>query len=104
MKGAPKREKKWTPIEIIPGQEYRIRGHSQYLAKKYGTPNPIIKIEDTDLKVLGCKWHDTDGNPACIFFGARAGIEKLACFGPVYYGKIGSLGELVCKNELEIVE
>ena len=85
-------------------KKYRIKGKSPYFAKKYGTPNPIIKIEgkDTDLWVNG--WKVTKV-PACLLYGIRVANEKLPRTGTVYYGHIVhqgrvDYGELVHETEL----
>ena len=98
-------------MEIKAGGKYRIKGKSKYFMGKYGTTNPIITIEDTDIKVFGCSWATREGNPCCILFGMRAGMENLPALNDtIYYGKIkvvspsgARLGELVCESELEII-
>lgn len=103
-------------MKIVPGKSYRIKGNSEYFRDKYETPNPIIIIEDTDKKVFGGAWHDQQGNPTCILFSFRVGLEFGSTVNPftepAYYGKIKkksgdhmiSLGELVYERELESCE
>lgn len=50
------------------------------------------------------------GNPACLLFALRAGIEGLPVGSKrsvsdegVWYGHIGPLGELVHESELEVI-
>lgn len=96
-------------MKIELGAKYRIKGTSKYFKDKYGTYNPIIVIEDTDIKVFGKRWHEMNGNPAACLFGFRVGLALMSPYaGEVYYGKIkfgehSSLGELVCESELEEV-
>lgn len=96
-------------VKVVLGKTYRILGKSKYFKTKYGTCNPTIIIEDTDKKVFGSSWKNNDGNPTCILYGARSGMEGVPNIGAVYYGKIkregwnGSLGELVNEVELEEV-
>jgi hypothetical protein len=81
------------------GKHYRIKGDSPYFKDKYGTSNPIIKIEgkDTDLWVGGWK---TTPNPVCYAYAIRVAEEHLPLPGIVYYGHIGNSGELVHETEL----
>lgn len=96
-------------MKIELGKKYRIKGKSKYFKEKYGTSNPLIEIEDIDRNIFGGSWMVQNGNPACMLFGIRSGMEGIANIGLVYYGKIkigenrGSLGELVSENELEEV-
>jgi len=83
------------------GQSYRVKGNSPYFKNKYGTPNPVIEVEDTDTAVFGRSWSRMDGNPVALFFAFRAGSEGLDPRGTVWYGKIDGLGELVHEAELE---
>ena len=86
------------------GKVCKIKGASRYFSQKYGTPNPEIVIEDTDVNVCGRSWMDMTGNPAAMLFGMRSGTEGLPFGGAVYYGKIGGMGELVHESELEVIE
>ena len=98
-------------MQIIKSEKYRIRGLSgvtdEYFNKKYGIPNPIILIEDTDEEVFGGSWEIQKDNIACILFAMRAGLSRMIPT-TVYYGKIYTsegigLGELVDVSELEAV-
>jgi len=100
-------------MSIEKDKEYQIKGKSEYFKNKYGVFNPIIKIEDTDKVVFGGSWGVQNGNPACMLFGMRMGLEGIQYPGKVYYGKIRinpnekqgpSLGELVCEAELEEIK
>ena len=85
---------------IKKNQSYAIRGSSKYFLKKYGTYNPTIIIEDKDSVIFGGSWMNQNGNPTCLLYAARSGIEGLPLSGNVYYGKIEGLGELVHESEL----
>lgn len=93
------------------GKRFRIRGNSDYFKEKYGTPNPVIKIqgEDTELWLGGWKQSMV---AACVIYGWRNGVELLTTDDKVYYGHIFcspitpdsspvGLGELVHESELE---
>ena len=93
------------------GKRFRIRGNSDYFKEKYGTPNPVIKIqgEDTELWLGGWKQSMV---AACVIYGWRNGVELLTTDDKVYYGHIFcspitpdsspvGLGELVHGSELE---
>ena len=87
---------------IESGKRYRIRGNSDYFKKKYGTPNPVIKIIGEDIELCPGGWA-AQNNAACIIFSYRSAVEFLPLTGKVYYGhEIGTdLGELVHETELE---
>lgn len=102
-----------TKEMIEAGKQYRIKGNSDYLRDKYGTPHPIIKIEGEDTELFPGGWQGS--NAACIIFGYRCGIDRLPFNGKIYYGHIQcapptpdsssvSLGELVHESELEPYE
>jgi hypothetical protein len=84
---------------------YRIRGNSEYFKGKYGTSNPEILIEDDDYTVFGGSWAFQQGNPACLLYAMRSVKDQLPRdiieHNTVFYGKVGHLGELVHKIELE---
>lgn len=88
---------------IEKGERYRIKGNSDYFRDKYGTPNPIIKIEGEDIELFPGGWGKQTGNPVCIIFSYRSAVERLPLTSKVYYGhEIGTnLGELVLETELE---
>ena len=90
-------------MKVEKNKEYRIKGKSPYFKGKYGTANPNITIEDKDTALWSRGWGMQDGNPACMLFGMRSGMEGLPWGGVVYYGKIGGFGELVHETELEEV-
>jgi len=91
---------------IVKDKKYRIKGSSKYFKEKYGTANPVIRIEDTDKNVFGGSWMIQYGNPTCLLYAMRAGTSELPIAGEVYYGKVylksgAGLGELVHETELE---
>lgn len=87
-------------MNIQKNKDYRVKGNSPYFKKKYGTSNPVIRIEDKDAVVFGGSWEHQNGNPACLIFAMRAGTDSIRT-GDVWYGKIDGLGELVDSSELE---
>ena len=88
-------------MKIYNVKTYLILSDSGYFIDKYGTPCPLIIIEDTDEAVFGESWKTRDGNPACIQYAVRRGFTKaIQGDGKVYYGKINGLGELVHETEL----
>jgi hypothetical protein len=91
-------------MNIKKNTDYKIKGNSEYFKKKYGTSNPIIRIEDTDKNVFGKWWGMMDGNPGCMLFAFRAGMEGLNPSEQAWYGHIEGLGELVMESELEEVK
>lgn len=92
-------------MKIKRNTKYRVKGESKYFANKYGTSNPEIIIEDTDEKVFGGSWKWQTGNPACMIFAMRSVMDNVdAITETVYYGKVGSMGELVCESELEKIK
>lgn len=91
-------------MKIENRKEYKIKGSSKYFKEKYGTSNPVIRIEDDHEKVFGGWWGVQNGNPACMLFGMRSGFEGIPNNGKVYYGHIHSMGELVHENELEEIQ
>lgn len=89
-------------MKIENGKIYKIKGDSKYFKGKYGTANPEFKVEDESRKIWpNGGWGNQQGNPACMLFGMRSGVEGLPYVGNVYYGKIGASGELVHESELE---
>jgi hypothetical protein len=80
---------------------YRIKGNSPYFRRKYGTPNPIIRIEAEDTEMWAGGWGYQEINPTCLLYGKRFMEENLPITGKVYYGHIREeVGELVHESEL----
>lgn len=52
--------------------------------------------------LTGESWMTTDGNPACLIYGMRAGKAGLPMDDNVHYVHIGMFGHLV--HETELVE
>lgn len=84
-------------------KEYKIKGKSKYFKGKYGTSNPVIKIENEDINVFNGGWMWQKGNPVCLIYAMRSACDNIPDSGKVYYGKIGILGELVNECELQII-
>jgi len=94
---------------IEKGKEYKIKGISQYFLRKYGTYNPIIRVEATDKETWpGSNWFEkaNQGNWAAKLFMERVLREMRQLpteSDPVWYGKIHGMGECVLEEELEEV-
>jgi hypothetical protein len=59
-------------------------------------------IEDWQPIVFGQSWFYCNGNPACLKYAMRAGMEdNLPTDNNVYYGKIGAFGEIIHASEIE---
>ena len=59
-------------------------------------------LEDLASKLFGGSWKDQFGNPACLLYALRVADEDLPLDDDVYYGKIGCMGHLIHKRELEL--
>jgi len=57
-------------------------------------------LEDWWDKVSGMSWTASDGNPAAMIYGLRAGMESLPLDDEVVYGKLGWEGRLVHVSEI----
>lgn len=60
-----------------------------------------FKVEDWWDRVGGGSWTDAVGNPACIAYAIRIGVNKVLFDNEVLYGKIGRFGHLVHISEIE---
>lgn len=62
----------------------------------------IIHIEDWWDRVSGGSWQAADGNPACMKYAVRTGVQRepTPFDDEVIYGHIGPFGELVHVCEL----
>jgi len=91
-------------MEFRKGQLCLPKKPSSYLARKYGKPRPVVRIEakDTDIWPGGWKWQD--GNPVCMAYAMRSAVEDLPLGGVVYYAKVFQHGELFHESELEPYE
>jgi len=83
-------------VKIESGKTYRIKGQSKYFARKYGTSNPEIIIEEA------WDYHKEFAPPSFLYIG-RMLAEGLPTDGNTYYGHIDGLGEFVHETELEII-
>lgn len=87
-----------TKIERA-GKRYKIVSKSRYLKKKYGNDIEIdVEGLDTDLWPNG-GWGIQQGNPACLTYAMRSCGDGIGFDGPVWYGHIGHLGELIHESE-----
>lgn len=84
-------------IKIESGKNYRIKGESKYFARKYGTSNPEIIIEEA------LDYHKEFKPPSFLYIG-RMLAEGLPADGNTYYGHIDELGEFVHATELEVIQ
>lgn len=94
-------------MNIEKNKKYRIKGESQYFKEKYGTSNPIFKLECRDVELWrGASWKEMmfTGNWAARLFAKRVNDENLATDSVVYGGHIDGLAELVNEEELEEIE
>lgn len=72
--------------------------------KKGGFIGLEYQVEDWWDRVYGKSWMDSNGNPAAMNYGVRAGLEDLPLNDEVLYGKIGPFGHLVHMSEIGDVE
>ena len=79
----------------------KITKPSEYFLKKYGNATPDIQIECTDQETWGKSWKVMQGNISAMLYGMRSGMENLPLSGQVFYGKVGSMGELFHESEFE---
>jgi len=85
-----------------------MRKESEFASKtvtiKSGTfKNRQYLVEDWVENVMGKSWMDCNGNPACLKYAMRAGLnDNLPSDNEVLYGKIGILGELIHISEIEV--
>lgn len=81
-------------VKIIPSAK-----HPQI--KEFGGAE--FEIEDWWDRVAGKSWKWCDGNPACLIYAMRTGLNEyeVPTDDEVVYGKIGAFGHLVHVNELE---
>lgn len=93
-------------IEVKNGNTYVIKPIGEkseiYFERKYVKKNPEIVVEGRDTDLWPAGWGSQNGNPACILFGIRVGMD-IAIPGVVYYGHVQGMGELVMEEELEEV-
>jgi hypothetical protein len=87
-----------------PGATVRIREGVTDPVKNLVVAGAEYQIEDLWIKVAGKSWMDSDGNPAAMLYGFRAGVTGLPADNDVLYGKIGGLGCLVHVSEIEVAK
>jgi len=85
-----------------------MKTKSELAGKKVEIVNGDLKgeeilIEDWWENVSGMSWMDAKGNPACLKYAMRTGLQgfNIPTDNEVLYGKIGGIGELVHLSELE---
>lgn len=64
-----------------------------------------FRIEDWWDRVAGKSWMFCDGNPACLDYAMRTGMQdrQVPLDNEVVYGKVGLSGKLVHVSELALV-
>lgn len=71
-------------------------------------PGVEYEIEDWWDHLTGKSWMFSDGNPACMMYAMRTGMDpnlSIPTDDEVVYGKIGAFGHLVHISELgEVVD
>ena len=88
---------KRTPFKFA-GQAVKIKPD----VKRIGGDEFVI--EDYWENVSGRSWKTSNGNPAAMEYGIRAGLSNLPIDDEVVYGKIGAMGFLCHVSELELPE
>lgn len=89
---------------------YRIKGEQEYFRKKYGTFNPIIKIEGTDKEYFGTSWLQHHLLLSMDFIDRLISMNRLSdgLHNPVYYGRIqndeNDSGEFILEDEVEEIK
>ena len=59
-------------------------------------------VEDWWDRVAGKSWMDCNGNPACMVYAIRTGLDReVPTDNEVLYGKVGYFGHLVHVSEIE---
>lgn len=77
------------------GQTVRIINSKQYKGCQY-------QVEDWWDKVSGKSWMAANGNPACLEYAMRTGLQdEVPTDDEVLYGKIDGLGHLFHITEVE---
>jgi hypothetical protein len=59
-----------------------------------------FRLEDYWDRIAGKSWMDSDGNPAALQYGMRAGLIGLPVDDEVVYGKVAAFGYLVHVSEI----
>lgn len=89
---------------------YKITGKQDYFKNKYGTYNPIIKIEGTDLEYFGISWVQHHSYISMDFIDRLIAMDRLSdgLHKTVYYGKTifedQEKGEFVFEDEIEEIK
>lgn len=80
-------------MTIENGKTYIIKS-GQFKGERYW-------VEGLWNEVTGKSWMVSDGNPACIEYAIRLGMEGDSHFDDnVYYGKIGVFGKLIHESQI----
>ena len=70
---------------------------------QFGVGPHEFTVENWWDVLTGNSWMASDGNPAAMIYGLRAGKARLPLNDEVVYGKIGGMGILVHASELPAV-
>lgn len=97
---------------IILGNEYQLRGNSNYFKNKYGTRTPTARIDkgpffvDESLLPENKKWWSIFNDKiinlgvAPMLYLKRAEEEKMPLSGDFFYSHIQNHGELIHGSEI----
>ncbi len=93
---------KHTEESPLSGETVKIvfagKGHPQ-LPGSEGQEYDFV-VEDWWDHLTDKSWMVSNGNPACMIYGIRGGLNGLPTDDEVLYGKIGHFGHLVHISEL----
>lgn len=81
------------------GKTVRIKSTAKHFQYPHFSGG-VVHLEDDWKKITGESWMYSDGNPAAMIYGMRAGMEGLPNDDNVLYGKLGSMGVLVHVSEI----
>jgi hypothetical protein len=75
------------------------KGHFQVDTQGYPQEHEA-EVEDYWDSLTGGSWMFAEGNPACLIYGLRSGLNGLPTDDNVLYVKIGAFGHLVHLSEV----
>lgn len=84
------------------GQTVKIIASAKHpQVKEFGGAE--FRLEDWWDRIGGQSWKWSEGNPACLIYAMRSGLNpyRVPMDDEVVYGKIGPFGHLVHISELE---
>lgn len=97
---------KHTEPHPLAGKTVRLNDKASDSMRGIVVEGAEFRIEDWVFGRMGDRsWMDMHGNPAALWYSARAGLSDLPIDDEVVYGKIGSYGHMVHVSELgEVVD